>query len=130
MFWRDPTLYGASFPYKDFNMPIQGQFPMWQNIPRQMPHTYGFMPQYALPQFNVPQYNVPQYTLPQFNVPQFNVPQYALPQFNVPQFNIPQWDVPQHNIPQMNMPFFHTQGFTPQLRPFLPYDVNLFRPFI
>lgn len=61
MFWNDPNLYG--FAYKDINTPVQtpfmglpnfppvqnpflGTVPPWQNIPRFLPPTYGFVPPY------------------------------------------------------------------------------------
>lgn len=42
MFWSDPTLYGATLPYKEANIPVQTPFmgpvlPQWQNVPRFVP---------------------------------------------------------------------------------------------
>jgi len=50
MFWSDPTLYGATLPYKDPNFPAQTPFmgqvlPQWQNVPRFVPPpVYNYNP--------------------------------------------------------------------------------------
>lgn len=48
MFWNDPHMYGATFPYKDIPTPVQfpiaGQTQAWQNLPRFMPNYYGYVP--------------------------------------------------------------------------------------
>ena len=51
MFWNDPILYGASFPYKDINTPLQTPWMMapWEQYRRFVPQNLGFMPQ-VLPQ--------------------------------------------------------------------------------
>jgi hypothetical protein len=45
MFWNDPTLYGASFPFKDIP-PMKEPWlnPPWMNFPRFVPPTYGYLP--------------------------------------------------------------------------------------
>lgn len=50
MFWSDPSLYGATLPYKDPNIPMQTPFmgpalPQWQNVPRFVPPpVYNYNP--------------------------------------------------------------------------------------
>ena len=50
MFWNDPTLYGATLPYKESNIPMQTPFmgqvlPQWQNVPRFVPPpVYNYNP--------------------------------------------------------------------------------------
>jgi len=46
MFWNDPNLYGATFPYKDINT-VQPPFALnpYDPMRRFMPQPYGFMPQ-------------------------------------------------------------------------------------
>ena len=50
MFWSDPTLYGATLPYKESNIPMQPPFmgqvlPQWQNVPRFVPPpVYNYNP--------------------------------------------------------------------------------------
>jgi len=107
MFWNDPILYGASFPYKDVPTPMQTPFAgaamPWLNMPKFVPPYYGFQIPYFYGNLNpylhnqaftpfVPPYG---YTLPQFNVPQLNLPQFNVPQFNLPHFNLPQLNPPQ-----------------------------------
>jgi hypothetical protein len=96
MFFHDPTLYGATLPYKDF--PIQQfgiqppmipptpflplNFTPWQNR-FVVPPTFGFPPQY---QYNVPphQYNVPPFPFPQFFDPRYNFQQFGAAPFVPP----------------------------------------------
>jgi hypothetical protein len=101
MFWNDPILYGASFPYRELPTPVQTPFAgpafmPWQNVPRLVPPFYGFQTPYNLvsphlqmaafnPYLQTYGYQIPQ--VPQF--PQFSqIPQFPqFPQFNVPQMN-------------------------------------------
>jgi hypothetical protein len=119
MFWNDPILYGATFPYKDLPTSVQTPFAgpaflPWQNVPRfvppfyglqgmQMPHIYNYLMNPYLHTAAYTPFTQPfgaqvpqQFPLPQYNVPQYNVPQYNLPQYNLPQYNLPQmgWNRP------------------------------------
>ncbi|HXV76846.1 MAG TPA: hypothetical protein VD788_11080 [Candidatus Polarisedimenticolaceae bacterium] len=102
MFWNEPSLYGASFPYRDVTTPVQ--HPLmgvtglpWQQFPRFVPPIYGF--------------NQPFFNMPIGNTPMVNpmiYPQFANPflrPFDVPQmrFDVPRWDLPLHNLYR---PFF------------------------
>jgi hypothetical protein len=129
MFWNDPSLYGANFPYRDIPTPVHNPMmgqgaPAWQNIPQFIPPVYGM---------NQPFLNAPPM---QMNVPpmQMNVPPV---QMNVPpvQMNVP----PMHLNPliysqiaqQFAQPFAHpfVRPFdVPQMRFDLPLH-NFYRPF-
>jgi len=103
MFWRDPNLYGATFPYKDVSAQVQNPwmgFPAWGNTPR-------FMPPIHTPQFNLPQLSFPQ---------QFNLPQTVNPYL-----------YPQAISPFVQMPYTPFTPYTPYTQMF---DVNFYRPFI
>lgn len=104
MFWNDPTLYGASFPYKELNTQVQSPFlgPVftpWQNMSRYVPPIYGF------------------------NQPFFNVPTLGIhPQFQNPYLN--QFPINQPIMQHLPVGQGFVQPFDPNLRMF-----NCLRPF-
>lgn len=113
MFWNEPSLYGATFPFRDIPVqnPMLGQFaPAWQNVPRFIPPVYGLnQPFFNIPpmHLNIPQMhlNVPQVPL---NVPPMHVNPLIYSQIAQPfvrPFDVPQmrWDLPLHNLYR---PFF------------------------
>ena len=99
MFWNEPTLYGATFPFREIpqmHVPMMGPVaPTWQNIPRFVPPVYGFNPSL----YNVPplHFNVPQ--IP-FNPMLSQMTHPFLRQFDVPQMR---QDLPFYNFYR---PFF------------------------
>jgi len=101
MFWNEPSLYGATFPYRDIPTPVQTPlmgpvihpWQQFQQFQRFAPPTYGL---------NQPFINVP----PMLHTPMVN-PMY-FSQFTQPYlrpFDVPQmrWDLPLHNFYR---PFF------------------------
>jgi hypothetical protein len=122
MFWNEPHMYGANFPYREFMptptpAPFLGQFYPQQNIPRFMPNYYGFVPQLGYP--TAPLDPFMQRALPQnvpwagfrdpfaMNLPQ-NVPWAGFRDpfaMNLPQ-NVPWAGFRDPNQPQ-NIPFFN-----------------------
>ena len=84
MFWNDPILYGASFPYRELPTPVQTPFAgpafmPWQNAPRLVPPFYGLQTPYCnfvnpyqhTAAFN-PFLQTYGYPIPQLNVPQMS----------------------------------------------------------
>jgi hypothetical protein len=138
MYWNDPTLYGATIPFRDIPERMFAGQPLaqWPNVPRFLPEIAPrFMPTYG---HNVPFGTVPQqpfvpylqHTLGYnpmtlFNpmVPQSFIPQNFIPQNLVPQSFVPQNFMPHNLMPQNVMP--HTYN---QLNPFTPF-FNPVRPF-
>lgn len=50
MFWNDPNLYGATFPYQDFAIqqnPFMAQFLPWQKYVPQIHAPGQYLPQYT-----------------------------------------------------------------------------------
>jgi hypothetical protein len=62
MYWNDPTLYGATLPYRDIAPPVfnpftPSAFTPWQTIPRFVPPTFGYLPQPLMPMAYTPNFN-------------------------------------------------------------------------
>ena len=90
MFWNDPTLYGATLPFKDIpgKDPFFGPPPApwmnvpwtntpWMNVPRAVPPAYGFFPP-TMPLRPNPLFNYLPQTFTPFNDPTAYLP-YAPP---------------------------------------------------
>jgi hypothetical protein len=107
MFWNDPSLYGATlpykeigtFPYKEFGtvpMPFMGPtFNPWQTFPRFVPPVYGTLPYYFDPRMFVQ----PWMQTPQINpfMQPLTTPFAQIPPITpfVPPFNV---NLPLHNL--------------------------------
>lgn len=117
MFWNDPTLYGATFPYKDINLPVQtpflGSVLPWQKF---VPPVYGMQLPYMTEHMNFPYKETPlqtPYITP--NYPYFPQPFYGVQQ----PFNYPQ------------IPFNYFQPQFPFVQPFMNLPLQTWhRPFI
>lgn len=116
MFWNDPNLYGATFPYRDIpsvQTPFMGPvIPQWQTIPRFLPMTHAFAP----PAFNVPPIGFDPFLHRAAITP---------PMFNVPPIGLD--------------PFLQRAGIHPYAMPLNPYVqpfnpnlplYNLYRPYV
>ena len=144
MFWNDPSLYGATLPYKEFGMfphrefgtvPTQFMpttFNPWQNIPRFTPPVYGTLPFFDVRFCDPRMFVQPWLQTPQVNpyVQPYNTPFMQTPQIN-PFMQTQFGQIPQIN-PFMQTPFAHVPQFNPLVQPFnlnLPLH-NPYRPFL
>ena len=141
MFWNDPNLYGASFPYRDINTPLQTP---WMNFPRDVgaqqtpwmnfPRDVGAL---QTPFMNFPK-DIGMLQSPFMNVPRDIstqqtpfvggfAPWQSIPRFVPPVYGYTQ--PPFFGIPQVN-PYIHGTTVNPFVQPNLGLpQANWCRPF-